>query len=77
MVTDALLIGQYTDANVFIVRQKYSTKHVFELINKIHHDKRLQNMNILVNDIKIKKYYGYGYDYGYGYGYGYGIGRKK
>ena len=70
IVTDALLICQYADANIFMIRQKYSTKHVFDLINKIHHEQRLQNMNILVNDIKIPKYYGYRYNYGYGYGYG-------
>jgi len=79
LVTDALLAGKYADANIFIVRQKYSSKHIFELINKINNENRLENMSILVNDIKIKKYYGYeyGYSYGYGYGYGYGIRDKQ
>ncbi|HAN19006.1 MAG: hypothetical protein A2X13_11575 [Bacteroidetes bacterium GWC2_33_15] len=72
IVTDALLVSQFAHANIFILRQKYSSKHVFELINSIHDTQKMENMNILVNDIKIPKYYGYGYNYGYGYGYGYG-----
>jgi len=74
IVTDALLINQYTDANLFVIRQKYSSKQVFELINNLHKSKKAKNMGILVNDIKVPKYYGYGYNYGYSYGYGYGYG---
>ncbi len=74
IVTDALLINQYTDANLFVIRQKYSSKQVFELINNLHKNKKAKNMGILVNDIKVPKYYGYGYNYGYSYGYGYGYG---
>ena len=79
LVTDALLVSRYTHANLFMIRQHYSSKHVFELINKLEQDKKIKVMNILVNDLKIPKYHGYdyGYNYGYGYGYGYGIGRKN
>jgi Mrp family chromosome partitioning ATPase len=79
MVTDALLISQYTHANLFMIRQRYSNTHVFDLINKLKQDQKMSHMNILVNDLKMPKYYGYnyGYNYGYGYGYGYGIGGKR
>jgi tyrosine-protein kinase Etk/Wzc len=78
IVTDALLISQYAYANLFMIRQRYSNTHVFDLINKLKQDQKIAHMNIIVNDLKMPKYYGYsyGYNYGYGYGYGYGIGRK-
>lgn len=50
-----------------------------EDIERSEKKQNITNMNILVNDLRIPKYYGYnyGYNYGYGYGYGYGIGKKK
>ncbi|MCK5029260.1 MAG: polysaccharide biosynthesis tyrosine autokinase [Bacteroidales bacterium] len=72
LVTDALLVSQYSSANLFLIRQRYSNKHVFDLINKLQQEQKIPHMNILVNDLKIPKYYGYNYGYAYGYGYGYG-----
>ncbi len=77
MVTDAMLVSKYSDANIFMIRQKYSHKQVFELINKLEQEQKIKNMNILVNDLKISKYYGYNYGYNYGYGYGYGYNYNK
>jgi len=77
LVTDSILISQYADASIFMIRQKYSSKHVFELMNTIEVNKKMQHVNILVNDLKIPKYYGYSYGYAYGYGYGYGYGYKE
>jgi len=77
LVTDALLISQYSSANLFMIRQRYSNKHVFDLINKLQQEQKIPNMNLLVNDLKIPKYYGYNYGYAYGYGYGYGYGLNK
>jgi len=77
LVTDALLISRFASANLFMVRQKYSSKHIFEFLNKLEHEKKLNNMHILVNDLKIPKYYGYSYGYAYGYGYGYGYTSRK
>lgn len=76
LVTDALLVSQYASANIFMIRQRYSHKQVFDLINKLEYDQKISKMNILVNDLKIPKYYGYNYGYNYGYGYGYGIGKQ-
>lgn len=68
-----------TDANIFMIRQRYSHKQVFELINKLENEGKIKNMNILVNDLKVSRYYGYnyGYNYGYGYGYGYRFSERK
>lgn len=70
LVTDALLISKFSNANVFVVRQHYSDKGVLEFINDLS-KKRMQNISILVNDVRESKILGYPYNYGYGYGYGY------
>lgn len=75
LVTDALLVSRHAHANLFMIRQRYSSNHVFELINKLEQEQKITAMNILVNDLKIPKYYGYNYGYNYGYGYGYGYGK--
>ena len=76
IVTDAILLTQFTDTNIFIVRQKYSSKNVIQYIDELYNKKNIKNLSLLVNDVKIPSY-GYGYDYylGYSYGYGYGYGQ--
>ncbi len=71
LVTDAFLIGQYTHANIFVIRQNYSHKGVLEMINNVSGIK-IKNLSILVNDIKESSAFGYRYYYGYGYGYSHG-----
>jgi capsular exopolysaccharide synthesis family protein len=77
IVTDALLLTKFSDAVVFVVRQNYSTQDVANLIDDLHFKKGVPNLGILINDIKIKSFYGYNqkysyYGYGYGYNYNYG-----
>jgi tyrosine-protein kinase Etk/Wzc len=74
MVTDALLVSRLSDLSLFIVRQNFSSRNVLELFEEIHHKKELQNIGIVMNDIRHKGSYGYGYryyNYGYTYRYGY------
>lgn len=83
LVTDALLISRYADINIFVVRQNFSNKGVISFIDDLYAGKKVEDISILINDIKApigygyRKYgykYGYGYSYGYGYGYGLGYG---
>jgi len=79
IVTDAVLLGTFADVNLFVVRQRYSSKATLEYIQKIYEKKEINNPAIIVNDINISGYYGYGLRYGSGfysgYGYDYGYGR--
>jgi tyrosine-protein kinase Etk/Wzc len=79
IVSDALLIGNYSDMNIFVIRQKFSFKSTLELIQNIYNKKELKNLTIAVNDIRISGYYGYGLRYGYGFyeGYGYRYGYSQ
>jgi capsular exopolysaccharide synthesis family protein len=79
IVSDALVMGEYANINIFVIRQKFSFKNTLELIQNIFEKKELKNLAIVVNDIHISGYYGYGLRYGYGfyegYGYNYGYGQ--
>ena len=88
LVSDAEILANYSDINLFVVRYNVTHKEaVEEVLEKASNSGVFKNMGIIYNGIKQKGlgrygYYGYGYNYGYGYGYGYGGygyygGRKK
>ena len=74
-VADSLLIAKFTDANIFIIRQNYSSKNVLKIVEELHEAKKMNNMGIVINDVNPSVIfglkYGYGFTYGYSYGYGY------
>ncbi len=74
IVTDALLLSRYVDVNLFIVRQRYSSRSTLEMIEHLNKQGDLKNMAIVINDISLSGYYGYGMRYGYTHGYGYSYG---
>lgn len=81
LVTDALILTQFSDVNLYVIRQRYTNKNHLELINQLYKDKKVSDIGIIVNDLREQKIgykygysYGYGYGYGYSYGYGYGYG---
>jgi tyrosine-protein kinase Etk/Wzc len=74
IVTDALLLSEYVDVNVFIVRQRYSSCNTLELIEQLNKKGEMKSMTIVMNDINLSGYYGYGIRYGYSSGYGYTYG---
>jgi len=76
LVTDAIMLGKYADAALYIVRHGYTFKKQLLLLDEIYVNKRLPRLSLVINDIKAQggygRYYGYG-GYGYnGYGAGYG-----
>lgn len=77
-VTDTLLLANYIDVNLFVIRQRYSSKATLDLINELKDRNEIKNLAILMNDINISGYYGYGLRYGSamgyrGYYYGYSL----
>ena len=66
LVTDTLLIGDYADLVIYIVREGYSDKRVLQVPETFYRDKRLPNMAVLLNSAGDKTNYNYGYGYGYG-----------
>lgn len=74
IVTDTLLLAPYVDVNLFIVRQRYTSRNTLDMIDQLYNHGELKNMAIVINDISLSGYYGYGIRYGYTHGYGYSYG---
>ena len=78
-VADSILLSRFTDLNIFVIRQNYSSKNVLPVIEEIRKNKRMQKMSLIINDVNPSMIFGlksgYGFSYGYSYGYGYGDGQ--
>jgi tyrosine-protein kinase Etk/Wzc len=77
LVTDALLLRQFVDLTIVVLRQGYSSKTSFREINEKLLDQQDSHVYIILNGINKTLRYSYYTakyvnDYGYGYGYGYG-----
>lgn len=75
MVSDSFTLNEYSNATLYVIRQRYTLKKQIDFINDIFKNKKLHNMGLVINDVKVGGrygYYGYGNGYGYGYRYGYG-----
>lgn len=70
VVTDAFLLVRYTNSNLFVVRHNYTSQRMFESLIKNLSQKRINNVNVVINDISLKSK-GYEYHYGYYYNYSY------
>lgn len=70
LVSDALILGKYADASVFIMRYKVTNLSQIPLADDLYQSNKLPNLAIVLNGIK-KRRYGYAYSYGGDNGYGY------
>ncbi len=77
LVNDAIELGMYADASVYIIRHNYTYKKQVQLVEELYKTNKLPQVSIIINDVKSSM--GYGNYYGYAsYGYtGYGYGSKK
>lgn len=76
LVSDTLAIGRVADATIFVCRADFSPRSNFGLINALYDDKKLPNINMVINGVDLARkkyglYYGYG-KYGKYSRYGYG-----
>lgn len=69
LVTDALILMNHSDHNIYLVRQNYTPKDTVKNAQEMYESGKLKNLSLLFNDVKVLRY---GYNYGYGYGYGSG-----
>ncbi|MEE4197979.1 MAG: polysaccharide biosynthesis tyrosine autokinase [Bacteroidales bacterium] len=68
IVADALMLENYSDINLFIIRHNYTKKRILSnLLNNLN-TKKIKDISLVVNDINLKTR---NYEYSYGYGYGY------
>lgn len=67
LVADPLLLTDYVDLCIYVVRSGYSDRRLLSGPENLYKNKRFSNMSILLNDVNVntKKYYGSPYGYGY------------
>lgn len=66
IVSDGFLLMKFADANIFVVRQGYTTKDALATnINQLI-QKNIPHVSLVINDVKLKSFsYDMGYDYSY------------
>jgi capsular exopolysaccharide synthesis family protein len=76
IVTDGLLIGNLSDANIIVLRQNYSLKNSLKLINDFARQGVIKNLSLILNDVKMDGFGYYGGTRSDGYGYFNDSGKK-
>jgi Mrp family chromosome partitioning ATPase len=71
LFSDALLINEFADASLFVVRQNYTPKESVANLNQMYVDKKVKNAGIIFNGINPDSLFNYGYGYSYHYNYSY------
>ncbi|MGK0211887.1 MAG: capsular exopolysaccharide synthesis family protein [Polaribacter sp.] len=66
LVADALELTKFVDATIYMVRQNYTKKGMFSIINDKYKKGEVTNISFVLNFFEEKEKYGYGYGYGYG-----------
>jgi len=64
MVTDGVISGGFSDANLFMLRQGYSHKSQVTFIDQLAAKDTMQKVCIVMNDVQSDSY-GYGHKNGY------------
>ena len=64
LVTDTLLISEYAGFTFYLTRADHTEKKILNFAKELHEDNKLNNMMLVVNDVKQSNF-GYGARYGY------------
>ena len=76
LVSDGIIMSCYSDINLYVLKQDYSSKDQVKFINYVSKQRKMKNPGIIFNDINPKKYvyagyYGSKYNYKSSYGHYY------
>lgn len=74
LVSDALILSQYTDVNIFVIRQNYTIKQQVKMFDELYRERKIRNASIIFNSVDHVSKYGYGYGGSYTFGYNYAAG---
>lgn len=79
LVSDAFILGAYSDATIFVIRMRQTLKKQLDFVNDLIEERKLTNVSLVINDVRMGRKHGYGYGYGkqYNYNYNYGVPAKK
>lgn len=74
LVSDTYNLNNLVDFCLYVVKSNHTDKELGEFINEINSQKRIKNMNLILNGVGQSAAYGYKYGYHYGYRYKYNYG---
>lgn len=60
-VSEFLVLLQYLDAKVYVVRQNYTDRSLVGQINEMHRDHKVKQLYLLINDVRFANTYEYRY----------------
>ncbi|WP_221394527.1 tyrosine-protein kinase [Dyadobacter sp. NIV53] len=63
LVTETKLLSPHADMSLYVIRQKFTSRHQIKDIQQISKQNILAKLNLILNDVKAIPGYGYGYDY--------------
>lgn len=72
LITDALILMNYSDITFTIVRANYTRKEFIKNLDRLAKEHSHNHVGMILNGVEIGDKYGYGYGVSYGYGYGNG-----
>lgn len=61
LVTDAQIIGEHTDATLYMVRYNVTPKQSLRNIETLYREQRLRKLSLVLNGVQQESMYGYGY----------------
>lgn len=70
LVTDALILVNYSDISFLVVKADYTRKEFVKNLDTLSKEHSKNTFGLILNGVEIGEKYGYGYGSNYGYGYG-------
>ena len=67
LVADAMIISQFSDINLYVIRQAFTQRSELEFIRQLKDDGKLKNMNIIFNGVEMGSRYNYKVNFNYQY----------
>ncbi|MCB0795965.1 MAG: polysaccharide biosynthesis tyrosine autokinase, partial [Flavobacteriales bacterium] len=61
LVSEFLILMRHTDVNLFVVREGYTQRRSLRLISEMFEEKKIDQVELLLNDVKNGQTYGSGY----------------
>ncbi|MEO6722060.1 MAG: polysaccharide biosynthesis tyrosine autokinase [Ferruginibacter sp.] len=68
LVSDAFILNKFSNTTVFVIRQRHTLKKQLDFVRDIIEKSRLNNLGVVINDMKIGANYGSVQNYNYTYG---------
>ena len=70
LVTDALILMNYSDIVLLVTRAAYTRKEFIKNLDRLSKEHNQHSFGMIINGVEIGEKYGFGYGSSYGYGYG-------